>query len=89
MNTEFPSADDATLPSSSNWLKQISFAAQPIRSTSQILVVTRRQCRISALLSHFRGKPVVASKKCQLFSQQLFVERSVVLMMQRMAVKEI
>ena len=42
-------------PSSSNWLKQISFAAQPIRSTSQIWEVTCRQCRISALLSHFRG----------------------------------
>ena len=39
------------LGSASDWLKQISHAARPIRSTTQIWVVTRRQYGISALVS--------------------------------------
>ena len=39
------------LGSASDWLKQISHAARPIRSITQIWVVTRHQYRISALAS--------------------------------------
>ena len=39
------------LRSASDWLKQISQAARPIRSTTQIWVVTRHQYGISALAS--------------------------------------
>ena len=39
------------LGSAFDWLKQISHAARPIRSTTQIWVVTRLQCGISALVS--------------------------------------
>ena len=38
--------------SASNWLKQISHMAWPIRSTSQIWVVTRHQNGIYVLVSH-------------------------------------
>ena len=49
--------------SSSDWFKQISLAARPIRSTFHILVVERHQYGISALVHqtprpHFAGKPV-------------------------------
>ena len=43
-----------TLPLASppnDWLNQISHAAQPIRSTNKIWVVTRHQYGISALVS--------------------------------------
>ena len=47
--------NDASLPrylgSASDWLNQISDAAGPIRSTTQIWVVTRHQYGISALVS--------------------------------------
>ena len=51
------------LGSASYWLNQNSHAARPIRSTTQIWVVTRRQNGISALVSQmsFGRKPVVAS----------------------------
>ena len=52
------------LGSASGWLNQISHAARPIRSTTQIWVVTRHQYGISALVSQtsFGGElPVVAS----------------------------
>ena len=39
------------LDSVSDWLKQISFATRPIRSTTQIWVVTRHQYGISSLVS--------------------------------------
>ena len=41
-----------------DWLKQIFLLAQPIRSTTQIWVVTRHQYEISALVSQtsFRGE---------------------------------
>ena len=39
------------LGSASDWFNQISLAARPIRSTTQILVVTRHQYGISALVS--------------------------------------
>ena len=63
--------DDASLPylgSASDWLNQISHAARPIRSTNQILVVTRHQYGISAHVSQtsFASGGV---GKCRLFSQ--------------------
>ena len=61
------------LDSSSDWLKQISHAARPNRSTTQIWVVTRHQYGISALVSQtsFGGKSVVGVAKCRLFSQAM------------------
>ena len=38
------------LGSASDWLKQISHAARPIRSATQIWVVTRKQYGISELV---------------------------------------
>ena len=45
------------LSSASDWLRQISFAARPIRSISQIWVVTRYQYGIFVVVSQtsFRG----------------------------------
>ena len=59
------------LASASDWLKQISQAARPIRSTTQISVATRHQYGISALVSQtsFRGETVSGVAKCRLFSQ--------------------
>ena len=59
------------LDSASDWLKQISKAGRPIRSTTQIWVVTRHQYGISALVSQtsFRGETVGGVGKCRLFSQ--------------------
>ena len=52
------------LGSASDWLKQIPLAAHPIRSTTQIWVVTRHQYGIFALVpqTSFRRKPVVTSR---------------------------
>ena len=59
------------LGSASDWLKQISHAARPIRSTTQIWVVTRQQYGISALVfqTSFRGETSGDVAKCRLFSQ--------------------
>ena len=61
------------LGSASDWLNQISYAAQPIRSTTQIWVVMRHLCGISALISQmsFGGKTSGSVTKCQLFSQAI------------------
>ena len=57
--------------SASDWLNQISLAARPIRSTTQIWVVTRHQFGISALVSQmsFGRETSVSIAKCGLFSQ--------------------
>ena len=62
------------LGSASDCLNQISHAARPIRSTSQIFVVTRHQCGISALVSQtsFGGETSGSVAKCRLFSQAKF-----------------
>ena len=59
------------LDSASDWLNQISHAARPIRSTTQIWVVTRHQYGISALVpqTSFGGKTNGGVAKCRLFSQ--------------------
>ena len=50
------------LGGSSDWLNQISHAARPMRSTTQIWVVTRYSMEFvsSFLRRHLAGKPVVA-----------------------------
>ena len=51
------------LGNASDWSCRAGNLLQPIRSITQIWVVTRHQYGISALVSQtsFRGKPVVAS----------------------------
>ena len=57
--------------SASDWLKQISQTARPIRSTTLIWVVTRHQYGISALVSRttFQREASGGIAKCRLFSQ--------------------
>ena len=59
------------LGSASDWLNQISHMAQPIRSSTQIRVVTRHQYGISALVSQTSFGKETSSRiaKCRLFSQ--------------------
>ena len=59
------------LGGTSDWLNQISHAAQPIRRTTQIWVVTRHHNGISALVSQtsFGGETSGSVAKCRLFSQ--------------------
>ena len=59
------------LSSASDWLNQMSHAARPIRSTTQIWVVTRHQYGISAFVSQtsFRGETSGSVARCRLFSQ--------------------
>jgi len=60
------------LGSASDWLK---FIFQPVRSTIRIWVVTRHQyatfAALSSNVSHFSGKPEMASRK------RLFTKRQV------------
>ena len=64
----------------SDWLNQISHAARPIRSTTQIWVVTRHQYGISALVSQtsFGGETSGSVAKCRLFSQAKTLPKDVV-----------
>ena len=52
-----------------DWLMQISYVVRPIRSATQIWVVTRHQYGISALVSltSFRGETSGDVSKCRLF----------------------
>ena len=61
------------LGSVSNWLKQFSQAARPIRSTTQIWVVKRHQYGISTLVSQtsFHEETVGGITKCCLFSHTI------------------
>ena len=56
------------LGSASDWLNQISHAVRPIRSTTQIWVVTLHQYGISALVSQtlFGGETGGSVAKCRL-----------------------
>ena len=95
-----PTFGDATtgLPSkwvmvggASNWLCHMGNLIQPIRSTTQIWVVTRHQYGISVLISqtsfggetsgsvtkcHFTGKPVVASRNVGCFLRLMSRQRA-------------
>ena len=66
------------LGSASDWLNQISHAARPIRSTTQIWVVTRHQYGISALVSQtsFGGETSGSVAKCRLFSHARQVNKN-------------
>ena len=61
------------LGSASDWLNQISDAAGPIRSTTQIWAVTRHQYGISALVSQtsYGGETSGSVAKCRVFSQAI------------------
>ena len=61
----------ADLGSTSDWSCRSWNLLQPIRSTTQIWVVTRHQCEISGLVSQtsFRGETVGGVTKCRLFSK--------------------
>ena len=65
MSAEFHT-DEASLP--------ISLAARPIRSTTQIWIVTRHQYGISPLVSQtlFHGETTSGVAKCRLFSQATY-----------------
>ena len=62
------------LGSASDWLNQISHAARPIRSTTQIWVVMRHQYGIAALFcqTSFGGKTSGSVAKSRPFSQASF-----------------
>ena len=61
------------LVSASAWLKQIFHAARPIRSITQIWVMTRHRYGFFALHSYtsFRRKTSCGVAKCRLFSQAI------------------
>ena len=69
------------LGSASDWLNQISHAARPIRSPTQIRVVTCHHYGISALVSRtsFGGETGGSVAKCRLFSQARSALEAVVL----------
>ena len=52
-----------------DWLMQISYVARPVRSATQLWVLTHRQYGISALVSQtsFRGETIGDVAKCRLF----------------------
>ena len=51
-----------------DWLMQISYVARPIRSATQLWVLTHHQYGISALVSQtsFRGETIGDVAKCRL-----------------------
>ena len=63
------------LSSVADWLNKIPHAAGPIRSTTQIWVVTRHQYGISALVlrTSFGGETSGSVTKCRLFSHAKFL----------------
>ena len=66
------------LGSASDWLNQIPHGARPIRSTTQIWVVTCRQNGISALVSKtlYGGENSGSVAKRRLFPQPNFILKS-------------
>ena len=61
------------LGSASDWLKEISHAARPIRIPTQIWVVTSHQYGISALViqTSFGGETSSSVAKCRLFTEAI------------------
>ena len=55
---------NSDLANTSDWLNQMSYAARPIRSTTQIWLVKGHQYGMSAIVPQtpFGGKPVLASR---------------------------
>ena len=68
MTRHYPNLDSA-----SDWSCRVGNLIQPIRSTSQIWVVTRHHYGISALVSQtsFGGETSGSVAKCRLFSQAI------------------
>ena len=68
MTRHYPNLDSA-----SDWSCRVGNLIQPIRSTTQIWVVTRHQYGISALVSRmsFGGETSGSVAKCWLFSQAI------------------
>ena len=66
--------------SASDWLNQISHVAWPMRSTTQIWVVTCHQYGIcgSFLRCHLAGKPVVASPNVGCFVRLFSLQNNVI-----------
>ena len=62
------------LGSASDWFYQISHVAQPMRSYTQVWVVTHHQYGNCALVSQmsFGGETIGSFAKCWLFSQATF-----------------
>ena len=77
------------LSSASDWLKKKFL--HPIRSTTQIWVVTRHQYRIPELITflkrHFIGKPVVVSRNIRFFLRLCHVTPAPLLEQLRMLAK--
>ena len=65
------------LGSASDWLKQISLAAQPIRITTQIWVVKRHQYGISALVPQmsFRAENNEGITNCSSVKHEVLWEK--------------
>ena len=63
------------LGSASDWSCHVGNLIQPMRSTTQIWIVTRHQYRISVLVSQtsFGGKTSGGVAKCRLFSRATFI----------------
>ena len=63
------------LGSASDWSSHVGNLIQPVRSTTQIWIVTRHQYRISVLVSQtsFGGKTSGCVAKCPLFSRVTFI----------------
>ena len=70
-NSSLMTCQNLDLDSASDWLRQICFAARPIKSTTQIWVVTRHQYGISEVVSQtsFRGETSDTVAKSRLISQ--------------------
>ena len=63
--------------SASDWLKQISHTAQPVRSTTKIWLVMHHQYGVSALISQmsFHRETSGGIAKCQLFPQACLLQK--------------
>ena len=85
MTCHFPALGSAT-----DWLKQISIAAQPIRSATQLWVVTRREYGIYALVpqSSFFVQTSGGVAKCRAFPQAKFARAVFCVVIQHSSPKE-
>ena len=85
MTCHFPALGSAT-----DWLKQISIAAQPIRSTTQLWVVTRHEYGIYALVpqSSFFVQTSGGVAKCRAFPPAKFARAVFCVVIQHSSPKE-
>ena len=85
MTCHFPALGSAT-----DWLKQISIAAQPIRSTTQLWVATRHEYGIYALVpqSSFFVQTSGGVATCRAFPQAKFARAVFCVVIQHSSPKE-